>query len=224
LAAGGASPQARADALETLCRTYWEPLYAYARSLGHDREDAQDLTQAFLTRLVARNAFAALAPEKGKFRSFLQKSFRHFLADHHDHDTAAKRGGGQRLIPLESDFAERHHVLEASRPCLPEMRFDRRWAVILINRAFAALQQEFLAGGKAAPFVELSVFLAAEGSAGDYAAVADKLQMTPNAVAVAVHRMRARYRECIRTEVAHTVAGPGDVEGELRYLLELLCQ
>jgi RNA polymerase sigma-70 factor (ECF subfamily) len=224
MAASQASPQQRAAALETLCRTYWEPLYAYLRSFGHDRDDAQDLTQAFFAHLMARNPFAALSPEKGKFRSFLLKSLQHFLADQRDHNVAAKRGGGQQLLPLETDMAERHHAQESSNAPSPEAAFDRRWAVTLLNRAFTALQQEFLAGDKAVRFVELSVFLAAEGNTDEYTAVASRLQMTSGAVAVAVHRLRARYGECIRAAVAQTVLAPAEVEDEMRYLLEVLCQ
>jgi RNA polymerase sigma-70 factor (ECF subfamily) len=222
-AAGHASPPQRAAALETLCRTYWEPLYAYLRSLGRDRHDAQDLTQAFLAHLLARNPFATLAPGKGKFRSFLLKSLQHFLADQHDRDTAARRGGGQALIPLEPGLAERYHALEDAQPCLPDLSFDRRWAVTVLNRAFAALQREFVAAHREAQFPALSVFLAAEGTRDDYAAAAGRLHMTAGAVAVAVHRLRARYRECIRGEIRQTVADPREVEGEMRYLLELLC-
>ena len=224
MAASHASPQQRAEALEILCRTYWEPLYAYLRSLGHDRDDAQDLTQAFFAHLMARNPFAALSPEKGKFRSFLLKSLQHFLADQRDHNTAAKRGGGHPLLPLEPDMAERYHADESADARSPEAAFDRRWAVTLLNRAFAVLQQEFLAGDKAAQFVELSVFLAAEGNTDEYTTAGGKLQMTRGAVAVAVHRLRARYRECIRAEVARTLLAPGEVEDEMRYLLEVLCQ
>jgi DNA-directed RNA polymerase specialized sigma24 family protein len=224
LAAGQASPSERAAALETLCRTYWEPLYAYLRSLGHDRDNAQDLTQSFLAHLVTRNPFAALRPEKGKFRSFLLKSLQHFLADQRDRNTAAKRGGGKPLLPLELEVAERLHASERPGSGSPETSFDRRWAVTLLHRAFAAVQAESLAGNKGSQFLELSVFLAAEGNTADYTAVAAKLRMTPGAVAVAVHRLRTRYRECIRAEVAQTVADPSEVAEEMRYLLEVLCR
>ena len=192
--------------------------------MGHDREEAQDLTQAFFAHLLARNPFTTLSPAKGKFRSFLLKSIQHFLADQNDRNSAAKRGGGLSPLPLETNVAERHYEEERGKPSVPEAIFDRRWAVTLLNRAFAALQEDFMAGDKAVQFVELSVFLAAEGNAEEYATAAGKLQMSTGAVAVAVHRMRVRYRECIRAEVAHTVLLPGEADDEMRYLLEVLCQ
>ena len=224
LAAGQADPARRQAALETLCRTYWEPLYAYLRSLGQDVHDAQDLTQSFLTQLLARDPFAELSPDKGKFRSFLLKGLKNFLLDQHDRATAAKRGGGQALLSLDEEAAERHHLEEFSATRTPEATYDRRWALTLLNRAFTALQQEFLSSGKAAQFAELSVFLGSEGKAEDYAAVASRLQMTPGAVVVAVHRLRGRYRECIRAEIAQTVNSPREVDEEMSYLLEVLCQ
>jgi len=224
LAAGQESPERRIAALESLCRTYWEPLYAYLRFLGHDTHGAQDLVQAFFAHLLSGDRLQGLGPEKGKFRSFLLASLNHFVADDRDRTNAAKRGGGQMMVSLDEQSAEAHFVADYSTSQKPEALFDRRWAMTTVNRAFLALQNEFLAAGKAAQFLELSVFLATEGGAADYSAVGTKLGLAPGAVAVAVHRLRHRYRECIRAEVAQTVAAPQDVDDEMRYLLEVLCQ
>jgi len=223
LAIGEADAARRAEALETLCRTYWPPVYAYLRRLGRERSDAQDLAQAFFAHILARDFFANLSPQRGKFRSFLLKSLQHFLTDQYDRERSAKRGGGQTLLPLDCDFAEQRCVHETASDRPPEMAYDRLWAVTMLNRAFAALQQEFAARDKAMHFAALSAFLAVEGNAEDYAAAGRALRLSGDAVTVAVHRLRQRYRDCIRAEVAQTVREPGDVAEEMRYLLQVLC-
>ena len=224
LAAGQAGDERRRQAIEALCATYWEPLYAYLRSMGQEAHDAEDLAQAFFAHLLGQNPFAQLSPAGGRFRSFLLKSLQHFVADQRDRARAVKRGGGRVLVSLDQELAERHHLDEAADAHPPEAAFERRWAITLLNRAFGALEREFRASGKAALFAELGVFLATEGRTDDYATVGTHLQMTPGAVAVAVHRLRQRYGELIRAEVAQTVPQPGDIEPEVHYLLELLCQ
>jgi DNA-directed RNA polymerase specialized sigma24 family protein len=223
LAAGLQDPTQRAAAMETLCRTYWEPLYAYVRHLGRQPQDAQDLVQDFLAHLLTGHRLEGLEPAKGKFRSFLLVSLNHFLADQRDRATAAKRGGGLVLEPLETRTAERHWIQETDRARSPGAAFDRRWAMTLLNQAFCRLQEEYLAAGKAALLGELGVFLATDGNADEYAAASQPLRMTPGAVAVAVHRLRGRYRECIRAEVAQTLSAAENVDDEMRYLLEVLC-
>ncbi|HOB98383.1 MAG TPA: sigma factor [Verrucomicrobiota bacterium] len=224
LAIGKADAARRAEALDTLCRTYWPPVYAYLRRLGRDQADAQDLAQAFFAHLLARDSFAALSPEKGKFRSYLLKSLQHFVTDQHDRERSAKRGGKQALLPLDSDLAEHQCAQETASDRPPEMTYDRSWATTTLNRAFVALQQEFEVRDKALHFAALGAFLAAEGNAQDYAAAGRALGLSGEAVAVAVHRLRQRYRECIRAEVAQTVREPGDVAQEMCYLLQVLCQ
>jgi RNA polymerase sigma-70 factor (ECF subfamily) len=214
----------RAEALEQLCRTYWEPIYAFVRHLGHEFHDAQDLTQAFFAHVLAGNRLAVASPDKGKFRSFLLASLKNFLADQHDHDHAAKRGGGQAAIPLDAELAESHYAQDTSSCSIPETLFDRRWAMTLLNQALARLEQEHAVAGKAQPFAELKGFLSIEGNAAQYEAAAGRLRSTAGAVSVAVHRLRLRYRELIRAEIAETVAGPREVEEEMHYLLELLCR
>ncbi|HEY5915429.1 MAG TPA: sigma-70 family RNA polymerase sigma factor [Verrucomicrobiae bacterium] len=224
LAAGHGDAACRQQALETLCRTYWQPIYTWLRCSGHDVPDAQDLTQGFFAHLLAAGAFSGLGAEKGKFRSFLLKSLQHFLADERDRCGAAKRGSGSACLPLDEQAAEAHYLEEANSGRTPEASFDRRWALLLLDRAFLALQQEFLASGRTEQFTELAVFLAAEGGAQEYADAANRLRMTPGAVAVAVHRLRARYRDCIRGEIAQTVNSAAEAREEMRYLLEVLCR
>lgn len=224
LAAGQADTPRRAAALETLCRTYWEPLYDYLRFLDHSVHDAQDLTQAFLLHLMAGDAFATVSPERGKFRSFLLKSLKNFVADERDHALAARRGGGQQIVSLDAELAERHYRDTVADAGSAEALFDRRWAMGVINRAFARLQEELMAEGKSAHMVELGPFLAGDGDGAQYRAAGERLNLLPAAVAVAVHRLRQRYRECIRAEVAQTVTTSAEAEEEMRYLLEVLTQ
>jgi RNA polymerase sigma-70 factor (ECF subfamily) len=224
LAAGHASPQQRAQALETLCRIYWQPLYTYIRRLGSDVPDAQDLTQGFFAHLLSGNCLQTVSPAKGKFRSFLLATLKNFLADERDRALAAKRGGGQILLGFDPNLGEDHFQQESSPDRSAECLFDRRWALTLLDLAFLKLEKEFALGGRAGQFAELSAFLGREGKAADYEAVAAKLGMKPGTVAVAVHRLRLRYRELIRAEIAHTVPDPADVDEEMRYLLEVICQ
>ncbi len=224
LAAGQADAPRRRAALEILCRTYWKPLYAWLRSQGREALDAQDLTQAFFLHLLTGEPFVGLSPDKGKFRSFLLKALKNFLADEHDRATAAKRGGGQVVIPLDDENVERHYLEENNGSRTPEAVFDRQWGLTVLDSAFRALQQEYVAAGKTAQFKELSPFLSAGGGAAEYASAAASLGMTAGAVAVAVHRLRGRYGDCLRAEIAQTVRSPAELEEEMRYLLELVCQ
>ncbi len=221
LAAGQSDPQRRQEALEKLCGTYWQPIFVWIRCSGYDVPDAEDLTQGFFAHLLEGSCFSRLSADRGKFRSFLLRALQHFLADHRDHDNAAKRGKGTTCLPLD-EISEDRYLDASSRAVAPEMAFDRRWALVLLDRAFVALQQEFQAAGKAEQFAELAVFLAAEGGANDYVSAASNLGTTSGAVAVAVHRLRSQYRDCIRREIAQTVDSPADAREEMRYLLEVL--
>lgn len=222
LAAGQqASPDASA-ALEELCRSYWYPLYAYVRWKAHSPHDAEDLTQEFFARLLSRDFLAGVNPAKGKFRSFLLASLNNFLANEWAKSRTAKRGGGQIPFSLDAESAEGQYQLEPSSALSPEKLYDRRWAVHLLERAFAALQAEFGSGEKARVFDRLKEFLEDGTDAGDYSAAALVLGMTTNAVAVSVHRLRHRYRELVRVEVLQTVATPEQADEEVRYLLAAL--
>ncbi len=224
LAVGRSAGEQRAVALEALCRAYWEPLYAYVRRLGYERSDAEDLTQGFFAHLLCGRGLDTVSPARGKFRSFLLSSLKHFIADERDRAAAAKRGGDQKRLSFDMTRVERHLQQECVFEGSAEHLFDRRWAVTLLNHAFVKLQEELRLEDKAEEFAELSAFLSREGGAADYESAGAKLGLKHGAVAVAVHRLRLRYRELIRVEIAQTVAHPSEVAEEMRYLLELICR
>ena len=217
------SPQAAA-ALEQLCRAYWYPLYACVRRKGLNPEEAQDLTQEFFARLLRLNSLRAVGRERGRFRTFLLASLNHFLSDHWDKARAAKRGGGRAVLSLDDDEAEQRYGAELCAGLSPEKLFDRRWALTVLNHAMTRLQAEFSAADKADQYAALKTFLSSEAAAGAYEALASRLNLSPRAVGTAVYRLRRRYAELVRAEVAGTVAGPADVETELNYLLEVAGQ
>jgi len=212
-----ASPQA-GRALEELCRAYWYPLYAYVRRRGYDVHEAEDLTQEFFARLLAKNYLADVDRTKGKFRSFLLASLKHFLANEWDHAHAAKRGGGQPLLSLDTQTAETRYRSEPADELTPEKLLERQWALALLDQVLDRLEAEFAADGKRALFDQLKVFLTEGKGANSYAAIATRLQTTEGAVKVAAHRLRRRYRELLREEVSHTVASPTEIEEEIQNL------
>jgi RNA polymerase sigma-70 factor (ECF subfamily) len=220
LAARQGSPVDAAAALENLCRLYWYPLYAFLRREGRSPHDAQDLTQEFFARLLQGKFLENVAPHKGRFRSFLLASLKHFLSDEWDKARTLKRGGGQSLIPLDNLQPEDRYRLEPDTSVPAERLFERRWAVTLLAQALARLREENVAAGKTLEFDQLKVFLSAPTSDGAYDRIAVQLGLATETVAVKVYRLRKRYGELIRTEVAHTVADPADVEEELRHLFD----
>jgi RNA polymerase sigma-70 factor (ECF subfamily) len=225
LAAGQGDVLRSAATLERLCRIYWYPLYAYVRRQSHSPHDAQDLTQEFFARLLAGNYLQTVDREKGKFRSFLLVAMNHFLSDQRDRANAAKRGGGKVLIPLDEEEAEGRYRADTSAPSLsPDTIFEKRWATTLLEQAFDKLRQEFAASGKAERFERLKIFLEDGTEPGDYAKIGSELGMAANTVAAAVHRLRERYRELVRAEIAQTVASPKDIQEEMRHLLTVLAQ
>jgi len=212
-----------AVALETLCRTYWYPLYAHVRRRGEAQHAAQDLTQEFFARLPEKHWLSSVSPEKGRFRSFLLAALDHFLANHWRDARAAKRGGGQTLISLaETRLGEARFTCEPTPDQTPERTFDRSWAIAVLDQALAGLQQEFATRGRAAHFEDWKVFLTREATAADCAASARRLGLSAGAVTVAVHRMRERYGHLLREIVAHTVPAPTDLDDEPHYLFGLL--
>ncbi len=221
LAAGGASPEAQ-DALAGLCQAYWYPLYAYARSRGHRVEDAQDLTQEFFARLLAHNWLGRADRNKGRFRSFLLGAMRHFLDDEWDKLRAQKRGGGAAMLPLEFDTAETRYSREPSQEATPEQDFERRWAVALLDQVIQRLRAEYEQDGRGELFALLNPCLVGDRTSQPYAEIAKKLGTTEGMVKSAVHRLRQRYRELLRDEIAQTVAEPGEVEEELRHMYVVL--
>ena len=211
------SPQSAA-ALETLCRTYWYPLYAYLRRQGRTPHDAQDLTQGFFARLLQKDYLQAAAREKGKFRTFLLVALKRFLANEWDRAHAQKRGGFAPVVPIDQEFAESRLATDPSPNVQPDVLFDRQWALTLLERALSQLRDEYVASGRAQLFEYLQTCLARDESALPYAQIAARLNLTEPAVKMAVHRLRARCREILRAEIAHTVATPEEVEEEIRHL------
>lgn len=223
LAAGRSeSPQA-AQALETLCRTYWYPLYAYVRRQGCSPEDAQDLTQAFFARLLEKNYVGQVGQQKGKFRSFLLAALRHFLSDQRDRARTVKRGGGAAHISLDAQDAEERYRLEPVDRMDAERIFERRWAMTLLEKALSRLRDESAEVGKITTFERLKDFVAGENelSCDELAA---RMGLTESAVKSAVHRLRERYRELVREEIGQTVADPGGIDAEIRHLIAVISE
>ena len=210
-------------ALAELCQVYWYPLYAYVRRRGHAPADAEDLTQAFFVRLLGQQMLAAAQRERGKFRSFLLASLNHFLADEWDKAGAQKRGA-RRIVSLDAQTAESRYFAEPHDALAPDKLFERQWALRLLEEVLRLLQAEYAAAGQAALFEHLRFGLTGDKSALPYAELATQLGMTEGAVKVAVHRLRQRYRARLREEIAHTVAGPDEVEEELRFLFRALAR
>jgi len=220
LAAGTQDSPHGPDALADLCRAYWQPLYAYTRRWGHNQHDAQDLTQEFFARFLARNYVAQADREKGRFRSFLLASLKHFLANEWDRANTLKRGGGRAFIPWEELEHEPSALLESQVP--PDQLYERQWALTLLDQVFIRLREECVAAGKAELFDSLRVYLSGEKATAEYAEAGMPLSMSAGAVQVAVHRLRKRYGELLRTEIAHTVSRPEDIDEELRHLFAAL--
>jgi RNA polymerase sigma-70 factor (ECF subfamily) len=230
LRARDASDAAGRAALEQLCRAYWRPLRAFAIRSGHPIEDAEDFTQEFFLRLLARNGLAQVSPEKGRFRNFLLVSFRNFLADQRDKARAAKRGGGgvdggrQFLWTQGSVDGERDDAPEPVHAATPEQAFERQWAHTLLQRARARLRDECTASGRLAVFEALGPEDPAPGPAAEesYEQIGVRLGLGVTAVKSAAFRLRKRYRELIRTEVAETVNSVDEIDEELRHMLRVL--
>jgi len=212
------------EALQELCRTYWYPLYAFVRRQGHTPEDAQDLTQAFFARLLEKKYFRAADRNRGRFRTFLLTSLKHFLIHEWHRARALKRGGGQAHLSWDAASGETRYQLEPASELPAEKIYDQRWALSLFQKVLAQLRQEYVSAGKSAHFEELKRFLTEIPDEGAYMRTADRLHMAPASVAVAVHRLRHHYGELVREEIAHTVSDPREIQGELCYLIELVSQ
>jgi len=215
------SPQA-AQALETLCRTYWYPLYAHARRQGQKPEDAQDMTQAFFAHLLRRDFLRGVGPERGRFRSFLLACLNHFLSDERDRAQAVKRRQGPSPISLDADLAERRYREDPVAEVTPEIAYERRWGATLLERARTRLAEEYAAAGKTDLLRRIEEFPLGERGESSFRDCAVRLGLSESALKSAVHRMRARYRELVREEVAHTVSDPAEVEAEIRYLMAVV--
>lgn len=222
LAAGAQETTQAGAALETLCRTYWYPLYAYVRRKGHGPEDAQDLTQEFFARLLAKDYLRLADRERGRFRSFLLKSLQHFLVNEWVRGQARKRGGGEKPIPLDEALAERLYLQEPAAALPAESLYDKRWAVTLLDRALERLGADYAAAGKRGLFDQFKGLLLTEGSGEIYREKALQTGMSEGAAKVALHRLRQRFGGAVRAEIAQTVATPAEVEEELRCLLSAM--
>jgi RNA polymerase sigma factor (sigma-70 family) len=221
LEAQGRSPLAD-EALEKLCCTYWWPLYGFVRRNGHKPEEAQDLTQGFFALLLERRDLDIVRQEKGRLRSYLLTSLKNFLAKARRHELAAKRGEGRALVPLDELLARERADLEPADSLTADRIFERRWALTLLEQVLARLESEYQSAGNAKLFDCLKEFLSDEPGRRSQADVATEIGMTENAVKQAFHRLRQRYRQLLRDEIAQTVALPGDVEDELRHFIFVL--
>jgi RNA polymerase sigma-70 factor (ECF subfamily) len=222
LDAGQRGDKSAEAALDELCQRYWYPLYAYVRRRVRDVGEAQDLTQEFFARLLEKNVLAAASQERGRFRSFLLTAMKNFLANEWDKAKAAKRGGGRRPLPLVFDTAESRLSIEPAHDLTPERLYERQWALTLLELVVDRLEREFVRAGKQAQFAALKPAIAGNQTALDYSAAANQLGMSEEAVRQAAHRLRRRYRELLREELAQTVADPADVDDEIRSLFETL--
>ena len=205
-----------------LCRAYWYPLYVYVRRKGYSAADAQDLTQEFFTRLLTRNYVTSADRQKGKFRSFLLGTFEHFLAREWRRAHAEKRGGGQAVFSLDEMDAENRYLLEPIHELTPAKIFDRRWATTLLEQAMRRLEEECRTEEKRELFEKVKDVLSGNSAAASYAEIAHSLNMTEGALKVAVHRLRQKYGELLRLEVAQTVGSAEDVDEEMHYLFAVL--
>ena len=222
-AAHTAAPGAH-EALEKLCRTYWPPVYAYIRGQGRNPDDARDLTQEFFAQFLEKKRVKLADPERGRFRSFLITALKNFLTSEWRRNQAEKRGGGQWLFSLdECRDAETRFMAEPADPATtPDRAFEKGWALTLLDRVLCRLREEFVAAGRREHFDALKTFVWGNPRAVSQTEVAARLGITPNAVSVTVHRMRRRFGELLRNEVAQTVASEPEIDDELRHLMEAL--
>lgn len=211
------SPQSD-EALAELCRCYWYPLYAYVRRQGFSKEDAEDLTQTFFERLLSKNYLEGLAAERGRFRAFLMAALKHFLSNERDRAARIKRGGGIEHLSLDWAAAGHRYELHLADPANPEQAYDREWAFALLDRVLERLGRQFANEGKSELFEHLRGYLTVGVDVIPHGEIAQRLGMEEGAVRVAICRLRKRYRELLREEIRETVAGPQEVEMELRAL------
>lgn len=205
-------------ALETLCRAYWYPLYAYTRRSGFREHDAQDLVQGFFAHLLGGDALQRVARDKGRFRSFLLAALKYYISDRRDFENAAKRGGGKPVISLEGSDPEQRYQLEPVDRLSPRELFDRQWAMALVDQALETVRQEACASGREALFQAIRELLAGDRSGRPYAVIAADLNMSEAAVKMAVMRLRQRFRDALREAVANTVSTHVELEEELANL------
>jgi RNA polymerase sigma-70 factor (ECF subfamily) len=222
LVLAASNPEETREALATLCRIYWRPVYGFIRRNGHDADNAQDLTQEFFARLIEKNYLGDADRRRGRFRSFLLTSVRHFLANEWDRRTALKRGGGYILLSTDALGADQWYASTASPDETPERLFERRWALALLDRVMDRLHEDYVSAGKARQFEMLQKFLTHDADHEHYAQLAAQTGLSVGALRMAVLRMRRKYASLLHAEVAETVETPDEVDEEIRFLWETL--
>ena len=217
----GADSEAR-RALESLCQTYWQPLYAYIRRQGSNPEEARDLTQAYFAEFLDKDFLQHVDPTKGRFRAFMLASLRNFLSKARDSDRTLKRGGGTTTLSLDSETAEDGYTRQPADRMTPEDVFEHRWALTVLDGAIDRLGRTYASAGNEKVFEHLRAYLTSADPELPYREIAEILEMSEGAVKTAVHRMRKRFGECLRTELSQTVDNPADIDSEARHLLQVI--
>lgn len=212
------------DALANLCSSYWYPIYAFIRRNGSSPHEAEDLTQEFFARILQRDWLANVHPTGGKFRSFLLACVKNFLSNERDKALAQRRGGGRSPIPLEREDAETRYVIEPPDTMTPDVLFERRWVFQLLERTLDSLRDEYAQTKRLDWFQELQGFLPSGQEVLSRAEIAQKRGVSPNAIDVAIHRLRQRFGALLRQKVAETVASQAEVDEEIRHLMSVLGQ
>jgi RNA polymerase sigma-70 factor (ECF subfamily) len=208
-------------ALARLCETYWNPVFAFIRRIGYDRDQAQDLTQGFFALLLEKNFLEVADPQRGRFRSFLLTAVKRFLSNERDRLNALKRGGGRLPLSIDIDVEASYAPISADTDT-PETLFERRWALALLEHAMVKLRAEFIVAGKSAQFETLAPFLSRDSVETGYEALAAQMGMSSGALRTLAHRMRRRYRDLVRAEIAETVDSPEEIDEEIRFLMSVL--
>ena len=211
-------------ALETLCRAYWKPLYAFVRRQGVNPDEAMDMTQGFFTRLLEKDWMAAADQERGRFRNYLMTSIKHFMSNEWAKQRAKKRGGGCRFIPIDAETAETQYRLDPVDTRSPERTYERQWALTVLEQVMDSLHQDYQERDKAAQFESLKPCLVLGSQQQPYAELAQKLETTEGAVRVMVHRLKQQYRHQLRHHIAQTVASADEVEQEMQHLFQALTE
>ena len=222
IAAGQEETAESREALAKLCEKYWRPLYSFARRKGHSVQDAQDLTQGFFAKLLEKGYLKSVQRDKGRFRSFLLMALKRYMANEWNRAQAKKRGAGLPNLSLDYQAEEGSYKLEPADKLTPERIYEKRWATTLLNEVLSRVEEEYVAAGKGKLYLHIRAFLTVEQPREPYSEVAASLAMSEGAVKVAVHRLRKRFAERLREEIAHTLADTENVEDEIKYLISVL--